>query len=100
MRDSRRTPFENRVCPSRRTGISPIRTQLQAKESVVDTDRIEGKAKETEGEIQQKWGEAKDSARDAWEDVKDKTEDVVDRGEDRVDELDERDETADSTASR
>ena len=26
----------------------------------VDTDRVEGKAKETEGEIQQKWGEAKD----------------------------------------
>ena len=56
----------------------------------MDTDRVEGKAKETEGEIQQKWGEAKDKARDTWEDVKDKVEDVVDRGEDRVDELDER----------
>ena len=35
----------------------------------MDSDRIEGKAKETEGEIQQKWGEAKDKARDTWEDV-------------------------------
>ena len=33
----------------------------------MDSDRVEGKAKETEGEIQQKWGEAKDKARDAWE---------------------------------
>ena len=31
------------------------------KEHAVDSDRIEGKAKETEGEIQQKWGEAKDA---------------------------------------
>ena len=42
----------------------------------MDSDRIEGKAKETEGEIQQKWGEAKDKARDTWEDVKDEVEDV------------------------
>jgi uncharacterized protein YjbJ (UPF0337 family) len=50
----------------------------------MDTDRIEGKAKEVEGKItgdesreaegraQSKWGEAKDKADDAWEDVKDK----------------------------
>ena len=66
----------------------------------MDSDRVEGKAKETEGEVQQKWGEAKDKARDAWEDVKDKAEDVVDGAEDRVDELDEKnDEPARSSAS-
>ena len=64
---------------------------IQGKELAVDSDRIEGKAKETEGEIQQKWGEAKDKARDAWEDVKDTVEDVGDDAEDRVDELDETD---------
>jgi hypothetical protein len=55
----------------------------------VDSDRVKGKAKETEGEIQQKWGEAKDQARDTWEDVKDKAEDIGDEAEDRVDERDE-----------
>ena len=59
----------------------------------MDTDRVEGKVKETEGETQQKWGEAKDKARDTWEDVKDKVEDVVDRGEDKVDDLNEPDRT-------
>ena len=59
----------------------------------MDSDRIEGKAKETEGEIQQKWGEAKDKARDTWEDVKDKVEDVADDAEDRVDALDETDDS-------
>jgi uncharacterized protein YjbJ (UPF0337 family) len=50
----------------------------------MDTDRIEGKAKEVEGKItgdesreaegrlQKKWGDTKDSAGDAVEDVKDK----------------------------
>ena len=57
----------------------------------MDSDRIEGKAKETEGEIQQKWGEAKDKARDAWEDVKDEVEDIGDDAEDRVDGRDETD---------
>ena len=50
----------------------------------MDTDRIEGKAKEVEGKLtndesreaegraQDKWGEAKDKADDAWEDLKDK----------------------------
>ena len=57
----------------------------------MDSDRIEGKAKETEGEIQQKWGEAKDTARDTWEDVKDKVEDVADDAEDRLDGHDETD---------
>ena len=50
----------------------------------MDTDRIEGKAKEVEGNVtgdesreaegrvQSKWGEAKDKAEDAWEDLKDK----------------------------
>jgi uncharacterized protein YjbJ (UPF0337 family) len=55
----------------------------------VDSDRVEGKAKETEGEIQQAWGKAKDKARDVWEDVTDKAEDVGDDAEDRVDERDE-----------
>ena len=54
-----------------------------------DSDRVEGKAKETQGEVEQKWGEAKDKAGDTWEDVKDKVEDVVD-GDDRV----ERDDSA------
>ena len=61
------------------------------KELAVDSDRIEGKTKETEGEIQQKWGEAKDKARDAWEDVKDTVEDIGDDADDRVDERDETD---------
>jgi uncharacterized protein YjbJ (UPF0337 family) len=69
-------------------------------EPTMDTDRIEGKSKETEGEIQQKWGEAKDKARDTWEDVKDKTEDLVDGAEDRIDEMDEDDEPATSASSR
>ena len=60
----------------------------------MDSDRVKGKAKETEGEIQQKWGEAKDKARDTWEDVKDKAEDVGDEAEDRVDERDETDDKA------
>ena len=50
----------------------------------MDTDRIEGKAKEVEGKltddesreaegrVQGKWGEAKDEASEAWEDTKDK----------------------------
>jgi uncharacterized protein YjbJ (UPF0337 family) len=54
-----------------------------------ESDQTEGKAKETEGEIQQKWGEAKDKTRDAWEDVKDKAEDIGDDAEDRVDERDD-----------
>lgn len=57
----------------------------------MDTDRIEGKAKELEGKItddesreaegrtQGKWGELKDRADDAWEDAKDKGGDLVDR---------------------
>jgi len=60
----------------------------------VDTDRIEGKAKEVEGKItddesreaegkvQGAWGEAKDKADDAWEDAKDKVGDVLDRDDD------------------
>ena len=70
-------------------------------EQRMDSDRIEGKAKEVEGETQQKWGEAKDKARDTWEDVKDKVEDVVDGAEDRVDEMNEPDdEPAEASASR
>lgn len=57
----------------------------------MDTDRIEGEAKELEGKVtddetreaegraQSTWGEVKDKADDAWEDVKDKGEDLVDR---------------------
>ena len=63
---------------------------IPREEHEVDSDRIEGKAKEVEGETQQKWGEAKD-----------KVEDVVDGTEDRVDELNEPDaEPAESSASR
>lgn len=59
----------------------------------MDSDRIEGKAKEiegevtgdesreAEGEIQSTWGELKDKADDAWEDTKDKAGDLVDRDE-------------------
>ncbi len=54
----------------------------------MDSDRVEGKAKETEGELQQQWGEAKDKARDVWEDAKDKIDDIGDDAEDRVDEGD------------
>ena len=61
----------------------------QRKELVLDSDRVEGKVKETEGEVQQKWGEAKDKARDAWDDVKDKADEIGDDAEDRVDEKDD-----------
>jgi uncharacterized protein YjbJ (UPF0337 family) len=64
------------------------------KEGTVDTDRIEGKKKETEGKAQQKWADIKDGADDKWEDVKDKVEDVADRAEDRWDERDEKDDRA------
>ena len=85
------------VCGSARVGIAHRRSQ--AKGAAVDSDRVEGKAKETEGEIQQKWGEAKDKARDAWEDVKDKVEDIGDDAEDRVDERDDDDSVAERPAS-
>ena len=61
----------------------------------MDTDRIEGEAKELEGKItddetreaegrvQSTWGEVKDKADDAWEDVKDKVGDVLDGDEER-----------------
>jgi len=69
----------------------------------VDTDRIEGKAKEVEGKVtgdesreaegraQGTWGEIKDKADDAWEDAKDKGEDLVDRidGDDEKDDVKE-----------
>ena len=99
---SRAAASENRRLPERRGGHPLTRSHFHEarKESDVDTDRVEGKAKETEGEIQQKWGEAKDKARDTWEDVKDKVEDVVDRGEDKVDDLNEPDRTEESTATR
>jgi len=60
----------------------------------VDSDRIEGKAKEVEGKItgdesreaegktQGNWGEAKDKADDAWESVKDNVGDVLDGDDD------------------
>jgi uncharacterized protein YjbJ (UPF0337 family) len=59
----------------------------------MDSDRIEGKAKEVEGKItddesreaegriQGKWGDAKDKTDDAWEDAKDKAGDLVNRDE-------------------
>jgi uncharacterized protein YjbJ (UPF0337 family) len=71
-----------------RMRASSRQSQCDRKGYTVDSDRVEGKAKETEGELQQKWGEAKDKAGDAWEDVKDKVEDIGDDAEDRVDEHD------------
>ena len=59
----------------------------------MDSDRIEGKAKEVEGKLtddesreaegkaQGKWGEVKDKADDAWEDAKDKAGELVNRDE-------------------
>ena len=59
----------------------------------MDSDRIEGKAKEVEGKLtddesreaegkaQGKWGELKDKADDAWEDAKDKAGELVNRDE-------------------
>lgn len=69
----------------------------------MDTDRIEGKAKEVEGKVtgdesreaegrtQGKWGEIKDKADDALEGAKDKGEDLVDRidGDDDKDDVKE-----------
>jgi uncharacterized protein YjbJ (UPF0337 family) len=62
----------------------------------VETDRIEGKAKELEGKVtddesreaegraQDKWGEAKEKADDAWEDLKDEAGEVFnDREEEK-----------------
>ena len=37
----------------------------------MDSDRVKGKAKETEGELQQKWGETKDAVRDVADDDED-----------------------------
>jgi uncharacterized protein YjbJ (UPF0337 family) len=61
----------------------------------MDTDRIEGKAKELEGKVtgdesreaegrtQGKWGELKEKTDDAWEDVKDKAGEVFNEREER-----------------
>ena len=60
----------------------------------MDSDRIEGKLKETkgkltddesreaEGRIQGEVGEKKDEARGAWENLKDKAGDLINRGDD------------------
>ena len=60
----------------------------------MDSDRIEGKAKEVEGKItddesreaegkaQGAWGETKDKVDDAWEGAKDKVGDVLNRDDD------------------
>jgi uncharacterized protein YjbJ (UPF0337 family) len=60
----------------------------------MDSDRIEGKLKETEGKltddesreaegrIQGEVGEKKDEARGAWENLKDKAGDLINRGDD------------------
>lgn len=62
----------------------------------MDSDRIEGKAKEVEGKItddesreaegraQGTWGELKDKADDAWEDTKDKAGDLVNREDEKA----------------
>ena len=57
----------------------------------MDTDRIEGKAKEAEGKGQQKWADVKDRRRTSGKTSKDKAEDVVDEAEDRVDEHGDKD---------
>ncbi len=61
----------------------------------METDRIEGKAKELEGKItgdesreaegrvQGKWGEAKEKASDAWEGLKDEISEVFNDREER-----------------
>jgi len=62
----------------------------------VDSDRIEGKAKEVEGTItgdesreaegkaQGAWGESKDKADDAWDGAKDKADDAWEGVKDKV----------------
>jgi uncharacterized protein YjbJ (UPF0337 family) len=67
----------------------------------MDTDRIEGKAKEYEGKVtgdesreaegrlQKKWGDAKDSADDTWEDAKDKVGGAFNEREERKEREDE-----------
>jgi hypothetical protein len=85
---------ETPVCRQRERGTRDTRTL--ERESTVDTDRIEGKAKEVEGKGQQKWADVKDAADDKLEDVKDKAEDVTDSAEDRWDERGEKDPAASS----
>jgi uncharacterized protein YjbJ (UPF0337 family) len=67
----------------------------------MDTDRIEGKAKEIEGKVtddesreaegrlQKKWGDAKDSADDTWEKAKDKVGGAINEHEEREEREDE-----------
>ncbi|MDQ3380501.1 MAG: CsbD family protein [Actinomycetota bacterium] len=62
----------------------------------MDSDRIEGEAKEVEGEItgdesreaegkaQSAWGETKDTADDAWDGAKDKADDAWEGVKDKV----------------
>ncbi len=62
----------------------------------MDTDRIEGKAKELEGKVtddesreaegkaQGAWGETKDKADDAWDGAKDKADDAWEGVKDKV----------------
>ncbi len=62
----------------------------------MDSDRIEGKAKEYEGKLtddesreaegraQGEWGEAKDKAGDAWDEAKDKADDAWEDVKDKV----------------
>ena len=57
----------------------------------MDSDRIEGTAKEAEGKLtgdedreaegqaQEKWGKTKDTASDAWDETKDTAEDAKDK---------------------
>jgi len=70
--------------------MGKLASNYPPKGETVDSDRIEGKAKEVEGKItgdesreaegktQGTWGEAKDKADDAWEGVKDKVGDAFD----------------------
>ncbi len=62
----------------------------------MDSDRIEGEAKEVEGKItgdesreaegkaQSTWGETKDKADDAWDGAKDKADDAWEGAKDKV----------------
>ena len=67
-----------------RSGRREPARAVDTEEGTLDSDRIEGKAKQVEGEAQETWGKVKDKARD----VKDDVEDALDRDDDREDALD------------
>jgi len=68
-------------CGDARGRVGGRQHQPSTRGGHMDSDRIEGKAKQLEGEAQETWGEVKDKARD----VKDDVEDALDRDDDRED---------------